>query len=105
PHRPGYIQLAHEKSYRAIFGSQLQLMALMNVDIGVPPNIAKGVYDTAKTAYPEVYRSYTFEQWIGFLQKTGLIATAPNGNYVLTTYGRGLLNYILDQRLPVNKPF
>jgi hypothetical protein len=80
-------------------------MALMNVDMGVPPNVAKGVYDTAKTAYPEVYRSYTFEQWIGYLQGTGLINIAPNGNYVLTRYGRGLLKYILDWHLATNKPF
>jgi len=99
------IQLAHERNYRAIFGSQLQLLALMNVDVGVPPNIAKGVYDRAKTDYPQVYRSYTFEQWIGFLQSTGLISVAPNGNYVLTAYGRGLLKYILDWHLATNKPF
>ena len=76
------VQLVQERNYRAIFGSQLQLMALMNVDMGVPPNVAKGVYDAAKATYPEFYRSYTFEQWIGFLQGTGLIAIAPNGNYV-----------------------
>jgi len=99
------IQLAHERNYRAIFGSQLQLLALMNADIGVPANVARNVYDTAKTTYPEVYRSYTFEQWIGFLQSTGLITIAPNGNYVLTAYGRGLLKYILDQHLATNKPF
>src|SRR5262249_50060135 len=99
------IQLAHERNYRAIFGSQLQLLALMNVDVGVPPNIAKGVYDRAKTDYPKDYHSYTFEQWIGFLQSTGLISVAPNGNYVLTAYGRGLLKYILDFHLATNKPF
>src|SRR5262245_22436193 len=99
------IQLAHERNYRVIFGSQLQLMALMNVDVGVPPNVAKGVYDTAKAAYPEVYRSYIFDQWIGFLQDTGLITVAPNGNYVLSAYGRGLLKFILDQHLATNKPF
>jgi hypothetical protein len=99
------IQLAHERTYRAIFGSQLQLMALMNVDIGVPPDVAKSVYHTAKTAYPDFYRSYTFEQWIRFLQGTGLITIVPNGNYVLTAYGRGLLKYILDQHLPTNKPW
>jgi hypothetical protein len=99
------IQVAYERSYRIIFGSQLRLMQLMNVDIGVPPDVAKGVYDTAKTAYPEFYRSYTFEQWIWFLQGTGLITIAPNGNYVLSAYGRGLLKYILDQHLATSKPF
>jgi len=98
------IQLAHERNYNVIFGSQLQLLAQMNVDAGVPQSVARAIYDTAKSANPEAYQAYTFEQWIGFLQG-GLITVAPNGNYVLTKFGRGFLRYILDRRLSVNKPF
>jgi hypothetical protein len=98
------VQLAHERNYNAIFGSQLQLLAQMNVDVGVQPIIAQAVYDAAKSANPEVYRSFTFEQWIGFLLG-GVITIAPNGNYVLTHYGRGFLKYILDRHLSVNKPY
>jgi hypothetical protein len=63
--------------------------------------VSRGRRKTGRGAY----RSYTFEQWIGFLQGTGLITIAPNGNYVLTTYGRGLLQYVLNEHLPTNKPF
>jgi hypothetical protein len=99
------VQLSHEKNYNVIFGSQLQLLAQMNVDVGVQPSVAKAIYDAAKAAHPEVYRAYTFEQWIAFLQGGGLIIIAPSGNYVLTHYGRGFLKYILDRRLSVNRPF
>jgi hypothetical protein len=99
------VQLAHEKNYNVIFGSQLQLLAQANIDFGMLPTTAKAIYDTAKSTNPEVYRSFTFEQWFGFLQGGGLITTAPNGNYVLTNYGRGFLKYILDRHLSVNKSY
>jgi hypothetical protein len=99
------VQLVHERNYNSIFGSQLNLLAQMNVDLGVPSSVAKGIYETAKAANPEVYRTYTFEQWIGFLQNAGLCATAPNDHYVLTAYGRGLLKYILDRHISVIRSY
>jgi hypothetical protein len=99
------VALTHERNYNAIFGSQLQLLAQMNVTLGVPPSVARQIYDAAKSANPEVYRAFPFEQWLAFLQRGGLITDAPNGNYVLTSYGRGFLRYILDRHLSVNKPF
>jgi hypothetical protein len=99
------VALRHEQNYNAIFGSQLQLLAQMIVEPGVPPIVARQIYDAAKSANPEAYRAYPFEQWIAFLQNSVLITVAPTGNYVLTPYGRGFLKYILDRRLSVNKPF
>jgi len=99
------VQLGHERNYRMIFGSQLQLLEMMNADVGVSKEAAKSTYDAARTAYSDVYRSITFEQWIGFLINAGLCNVAPNGNYVLTPYGRGFLRYIVDMHLPTNKPF
>jgi hypothetical protein len=98
------VQLAHERAYTAIFGSQLQLLAQMNTDFGVPQSVARQIYETAKVAYPQVYPNYPFEDWIGFLLR-GLITVAPNGNYVLTAYGRGLLRYIVDRHLSMNRQF
>ena len=99
------IQLQHERNYRAIFGSQLTLLGAMNTDAGVPPSTARQIYDVTKSKYPEVYQTYSFDQWIGFLLNGGLVAVAPNGNYVLTSYGRGLLQYILQQHLATSKEF
>ena len=97
------IQLSHERNYNLIYGSQLQLMELM-IGSGIPVEVARRFYEEAKAAFPEVYRNYTFEQWIEFLLRSGLIAV-QDGNYVLTPYGRGLLKYIVDRHLLTNKPF
>jgi hypothetical protein len=99
------IQLGHEQVYRSIYGSQLEALAQMIPAGGAPPNVAKDIYERAKASFPDAYRSYTFEQWIRFLFQTGLCQIGPNGDYVLTPYGRGFLKYIVDAHLPPNKPF
>jgi hypothetical protein len=98
------IQLSHEKIYNAIFGSQLRLIGQM-IGGGVSTEIARRIYEEVKAAFPEVYRNYTFEQWIGFLASSGLCAVGDSGTYVLTPYGRGFWKYIADRRLSLNKPF
>jgi hypothetical protein len=97
------IQLSHERNYNLIYGSQLRLMEQM-IGGGISVEVARRLYEEAKAAFEEVYRNYTFEQWIGFLVRSGLISV-QDANYVLTPYGRGLLRYILDRQLPPNKPF
>jgi hypothetical protein len=97
------IQLLHERTYNLIYGSQLQLMAQM-IGAGVSAESARRIYEQAKASFPEFYRTYTFEQWTGFLVASGLIAAQDN-YYALTPFGRGLLKYIVDRRLPPNKPF
>jgi hypothetical protein len=99
------LQVMHERNYRAIFGSQIQALAQMNAEGGGLPDTIRATYEAAKATYPEAYRSYTFEQWIGFLQNASLCKVDERGNYVLTPFGRGFLRYLLDLRLPISKPF
>jgi hypothetical protein len=97
------VQLTHERHFIAIYGSQLRLMEQM-IGTGVSADVARKFYEEAKAMFPDVYRSYTFEQWITFLVGSGLV-TVGQGNYVLTPYGRGFLKYIIDRQLPPKKPF
>jgi hypothetical protein len=98
------IQLAHERNYIAIFGSQLNLLAQANGAGGITHELANVLYEHAKATYPQVYTTYRFDQWIGFLITAALIVQS-GGAYVLTNYGRGFLKYLVDRQLPVNKPF
>lgn len=94
------VQVAHERNYNAIFGSQIQLLTQMVPALGIPAQVARNVYAQAKSSYPEFYRTYTFDEWIGFLQQSGLCVVGQGGNYILTPFGRGFLKYIVDRRLP-----
>jgi hypothetical protein len=98
------IQITHERNYNAIYGSQLRLMEQMIPAVGVSADAAHKAFEEAKAAWPDAYRVFTFEQWIGFLTTTGLVST-EGANYVLTPYGRGFLKYIVDKRYSPNKIF
>jgi hypothetical protein len=97
------VQLGHERSFRLIFGSQLSLLAQMSGPIGAPKEAVEAVYNQAVASFPEFYKGYSFESWIGFLKANALI-TEIAGTYSLSPYGRGLLKYIVDQKLVANKP-
>jgi hypothetical protein len=97
------ITLSHERNYRGIFGSQIQLLRQMETVADIDRSSASAIYEAARAANPEPYRYFTFDHWLLFLQQAGLVANAPNGNYVLTAFGRGFLRYILSQQLPLAK--
>jgi hypothetical protein len=94
------VQLAHERNYNFIFGSQLNLLGQANV-APVTPEVANAIYEQAKAANP-VYGTYTFDQWIGFLINAGLLTHDVKG-YALTNLGRGFLKYLVDMRKPLFK--
>lgn len=96
------VQLAHERNYNAIFGSQLNLLAQANGAGGIPIAFANALYEQAKAANPQLYAAYRFDQWIGFLINAGLLAQS-NGAYILTNFGRGFLKYLVDRQLSYNK--
>jgi len=97
------IQLTHERIYRTIFGSQIAVLDGMNAVGGITEEAAKKLYENTVAHSPEFYKSFSFENWIGFLLKTNL-AKKVGSNYEATAYGRGFLKYVLDMRLISAKP-
>ena len=98
------VTLSYERNYRGVFGSQLQLLRQMETAVaGIDRSTATAIYEAAKTANPDLYRYFTFEHWLAFLQQSSLIEIASNGNYVLTAFGRGLLRYIQNYSLSLIK--
>jgi hypothetical protein len=98
------VVLNHDRNYRAIFGSQLELLMQMDIERGMEPSAARAFYDAAKAATPNAYSYITFDVWFSFFRGANLITVAPNGNYVLTALGRGFRQYVLDEHLPLYKP-
>jgi hypothetical protein len=96
------VQVSHERNYTAILGSQLNLLAQASPAGGITTAMANALYEQAKAVYPQVYTTFRFDQWIGFLINAGLLAQIGEA-YVLTNFGRGFLKYIVDRQLAVNK--
>jgi hypothetical protein len=96
------IQWRHERNYNMIYGSQLELLARLNGG-PIPLAACRPIYDTAVSKHPDFYRTYSFEQWIGFLRNSGLVQISPNADCDLTPSGRGLLRYIVVQKLATVK--
>jgi hypothetical protein len=97
------IHLTYEKNYQAIFGSQIRALAQMNTDFGSSRDALLAIFTAAKAAYPQLYGSYSFDQWLNWIQQSGLCTIGVNGNYVLTPNGRGFLKYLLDRHLFLEK--
>lgn len=99
------IQLAHERTYRSIFGSQIGALVRMNIAGGAERISLQEIYDNAAAAFPNMYpQQLAFDHWLGFLTASDLARLDTDGKYQSTAKGRGFLRYMLDNRL-ADKPF
>jgi len=92
------IQLAFERVYRNIFGSQATALVSMNNVGGASEEIVRQIYAQAAAQYPDVFKAFPFETWIAFLLNSGLAVRTDN-RYQTTAYGRGFLKYVVDAQL------
>jgi hypothetical protein len=99
------IQLGHERNYNLIFGSQLAALVRMNEATGAREDVIRALYDEAAIKYPELYKKYTFDEWLQFLTTASGLASR-NGELLQTTpFGRGFLRYLVDRRMIVSRPY
>jgi hypothetical protein len=57
-----------ERAYYAIFGSQISAIYFAHHNGGMCPiDQVKIFYGQATTSHPEIYHSYTFDQWLSYL--------------------------------------
>jgi hypothetical protein len=99
---------AHEIVYRLILGSQISL--LLQANTASPPNMdnARAMYDGAKTAYPNLYKGFSFEAWIRFAMNAGLLREEAIGIgpsvLRITPWGQDFLHYLVQNSLTNPKP-
>jgi hypothetical protein len=94
-----------------IVGSQITLLLLANTIS--PPNTAKAreLYEVARTTYPEIYTTFTFETWINWPVMRGLLIRhvsdeAVSSDVVLfkiTPLGQDFLLYLFNNSLTAGK--
>src|SRR5262249_53781913 len=94
------IARAHEIVYRLILGSQLGL--LLRANTASPPNAdsAREMYEAAKTAYPDLYKDFSFETWIRFPINAGREEASV---LRITPLGQDFLHYLVHNSLTSQK--
>jgi hypothetical protein len=92
-----------ERTYNFIFGSQIALLERLNSG-PLTANDLRGFYDRAKAAFPDIYKNYEFQQWCNFMESFVLIARTPDGQFAITSRGRGFLRYVIDNGYLTIKP-
>jgi hypothetical protein len=80
--------------YSSIWGSQIQILKLMNSQNGVPIEVIKPFYDLASNNYPVVFTNYPFEKYMDFLAVHGLILKKNDLSFI-TEYGREFLAFLV----------
>ena len=84
-----------ERTHRAIFGSQIVALHLMNNGGPQPDRALMSLFENARAQEPRFYGSYTFENWIGFLIGEAAVLKTDNSELsAITVYGRTYLEYI-----------
>lgn len=99
------LQIAYifEQIYRLIFGSQLNALDFLNTQPTAQPREAVRIFYTlAASQYPEYYRSYSFEDWLGFM-KQSILVREDAGLLHITVMGREFLTHLTKAGLSRNK--
>ena len=88
-----------ERAEASIYGSQLELLAYLNTR-GEPESaerIRETFYEPASTRFPELYRGYSFDGYLGFLSFAQLISI-QNLAVSISQIGREYLLWRVEQR-------
>ncbi len=85
-----------ERTYTLIWGSQISALQFLNSAGSVRVDLLRPWYDQAAAREPELYSTYTFGQWLGFLEASLLIARTGD-SAAISVGGREFLKYLLHQ--------
>jgi hypothetical protein len=92
----------HEKAYRLITGSQLELLLRANT-APLKMDMARQMYEAAKANYPDMYREFSFETWVTFPINAGLLREEASVLRI-TLLGQDFLHYLVSNSLTNPKP-
>lgn len=98
----GLLAASFERTYRMIFGSQMEALLLANGAGGVSADALRTMFDNAKQRFPNIHSTRTFEQWVGFILAQSLIEVTPGSDgkfFRILPYGRGYLHYFVSAQL------
>jgi hypothetical protein len=98
------LEAEFERIYRVIYGSQIAGLRILNMERRVSIEDARKRFEPIAAAYPEAYRDYGFDGWLGFLINTGLVER--KGDMLeLSPLGRDFLLFLTARGMREDKPF
>ncbi|RKR12491.1 hypothetical protein CLV91_2623 [Maribacter vaceletii] len=93
-----------ERVYDSIFGSQIRFLQRLNHTSVESKTSLKLYYDNASKNYPEAYKSYTYDRYLKYLHRNGLIIMEENDeNIQITFFGKDFLRYLIEANLSLEK--
>lgn len=91
--------------YNQIFGSQISVLQSLNIQQEpVEADTLSLFYAMAQDQSPEVYKGYSFQQYLEYLTDSGLVVLDSH-KYLITNYGRGFLMFLSEKGLTTNRAF
>src|SRR5262249_26253086 len=98
-----YCGLLLERVSRFLYGSQIDAVIFLNANNNrATLDEIKRFYDTAATNFPELYKNYSFEKWLVFMQ-TNRIVGASDNIVEATSIGKALIAYMQRRRYLVTR--
>jgi hypothetical protein len=102
------VERNHEQTYRVIFGSQILVLKEINVRSFITAAQAQEIYGMAAAAFPDLYATFPFKNWGGFLIDQGLVVipddpVTDESRVHLTPAGKDFLFFLTGRGLPENK--
>lgn len=95
-------QLAFERIYRVIYGSQISLLNQLNTVNYLEKEFVESFFLKAKQYYAESYKQITFDKWLEFILKKEL-CIIDSTNYYLTPLGKEFLIYMVQNGMQEQK--
>jgi hypothetical protein len=91
----GLVQAIYDSLWWPMYQSQLMALLEINRNGGIVPiDKIKALYDKAAQKYPKEYAKDTFERWLSYLAKNGLVLNHPSGMVEITIRGKDFLKYL-----------
>jgi hypothetical protein len=95
-----------EKMYDSMYGSQIRFLQRLNHTTTESKEGLKLYYNNAKENYPNIYRDYSYDSYLGFLYANGLIINEEGSeNISISFIGKDYLRYLLEAKLSLEKPY
>jgi hypothetical protein len=98
------IRAGHEFVYNRIFGSQIAALKALDENGGATVAEARVFFEPYAKQFPQVYDTYGFEGWLGFLTANALVLQTDEW-LTASEYGHDFLVYLRTARLTEAKAF